>query len=329
MIHLTERFDGKEVYLIGTANSSTMLAQRTKKLIQELKPDTVLVQANEEWWARAKLLRFVDSQEEFSSYTKYLNKTGPKWLEYYWNSRKFIFLARYAMYYTAFQAHFRFGHDFQFWQPGLEVKYACESAEQVGASLKFLGPELNHVTYERLYHETRANVTHYLYRLWTYLDSYYYTESKVNRQKIAMTEPAQFTEKCLDRYLMNWYIQTADVFFPKVKEIFVDKRDEDLFTQIDKSDGKKIVVLVNQWHMEGIEHNWCFRHGQYPRSVNFQEPINPIGDMDLRPGLFQRMFNYLQREVKSSQQRSTPSTYADWIIGYHRESNFQYEHRDM
>jgi hypothetical protein len=24
-----------------------------------------------------------------------------------------------------------------------------------------------------------------------------------------------------------------------------------------------------------------------------------------------------------------PSTYSDWIIGYHRESNWQYEHRDM
>jgi pheromone shutdown protein TraB len=47
LIHLTERFNGKEVYLIGTANQSTMLAQRTKKLIEELKPDTVLVQTNQ------------------------------------------------------------------------------------------------------------------------------------------------------------------------------------------------------------------------------------------------------------------------------------------
>ena len=43
MIHLTERFNGKEVFLIGTMNQSTMLAQRTKKLIEEIQPDTVLV----------------------------------------------------------------------------------------------------------------------------------------------------------------------------------------------------------------------------------------------------------------------------------------------
>jgi pheromone shutdown protein TraB len=46
LVHLTERFNGKEVYLIGTMNQSTMLAQRTKKLIEEIKPDTVLVQAH-------------------------------------------------------------------------------------------------------------------------------------------------------------------------------------------------------------------------------------------------------------------------------------------
>ena len=46
LIHLTQRFDGKEVYLIGSMNQSTMLAQRTKKLIEDLKPDVVLVQTN-------------------------------------------------------------------------------------------------------------------------------------------------------------------------------------------------------------------------------------------------------------------------------------------
>jgi hypothetical protein len=51
--------------------------------------------------------------------------------------------------------------------------------------------------------------------------------------------------------------------------------------------------------------------------------------MDLRKGLFQRFYNYLHREIASSNSKVTPSTYSDWIIGYHRESNMQYEHRDM
>jgi len=98
-------------------------------------------------------------------------------------------------------------------------------------------------------------------------------------------EPSQFTEECLDPYQVNWFIQNADIFFPKLKNIFIDKRDQDLFKQIDKCKGEKIVVVVNQWHMEGIEHEWAHSYGQIPRSVHFSD-INPIGDMNLRDGLF-------------------------------------------
>jgi len=138
-----------------------------------------------------------------------------------------------------------------------------------------------------------------------------------------MSTPQSYSEKVLDANKMNWMIQSADIFFPKLKKILVDERDEDLFRQIDGSDGEKIVVVVNQWHMEGIEHHWAHRYGQVPRSVNFPEGINPIGDMNLREGLFNRLYNNLHREIASANSKAgTPSTYADWIIGYHRESNF-------
>ena len=65
-----------------------------------------------------------------------------------------------------------------------------------------------------------------------------------------------------------------------------------------------------------------------PRSVHFED-INPIGDMELRQGLWERLYNALHREIASANHESTPCTYADWIIGYHREANWQYEHRDM
>lgn len=82
--------------------------------------------------------------------------------------------------------------------------------------------------------------------------------------------------------------------------------------------------------MEGIEHQWCARYGQLPRSVEeFADGINPIGDMNLSEGLFNRFYNALHRELNSKNSKATPSTYADWIIGYHREANWQYEHRDM
>ena len=88
---------------------------------------------NYSWWNRAKLLQYVDSQEELNRYESHLSKENEKWIDYYWSSRKFIFLARWALYWRTVSAHFRFGFEFKFWLPGLEVKYACEAAEKVGA----------------------------------------------------------------------------------------------------------------------------------------------------------------------------------------------------
>ena len=45
--------------------------------------------------------------------------------------------------------------------------------------------------------------------------------------------------------MINWFIKSVEIFFPKFKKIFVDEKDEELFTKIDKAPGDKIVVLVN------------------------------------------------------------------------------------
>ena len=45
---------GRSLYLIGTTNSSTLLANRTKSLIAEVKPESVYVQTTPDWWKIAK-----------------------------------------------------------------------------------------------------------------------------------------------------------------------------------------------------------------------------------------------------------------------------------
>ena len=76
-----------------------MLAQRTQKLIEEIKPDTVMVQTSNEWWQAAKLLKYVDTQEEMNNYAKDLDKfSNYKWVDIYWSNRKWLFLARLWLY---------------------------------------------------------------------------------------------------------------------------------------------------------------------------------------------------------------------------------------
>lgn len=126
LVHLTERFNGKEVFLVGTMNQSTMLAQRTEKLIQELKPDEVMVQTSSEWWDAARSLKYVDSQDEFNAYGADLEKfEQKKMFDFFSATRVAIFQARIMSYYYLMQYHFRFGPHFRFTRPGLEIRNAC------------------------------------------------------------------------------------------------------------------------------------------------------------------------------------------------------------
>jgi len=89
-----------------------------------------------------------------------------------------------------------------------------------------------------------------------------------------------------------------------------------------------MVAVVNQHHLEGIEHHWCHEFGQVPRNQPFEE-MDPIGDMDLRRTLFEQMYHVLMREVKSSYFKVTPASFSNMMTPYTREANFNYEHRNM
>jgi len=82
-------------------------------------------------------------------------------------------------------------------------------------------------------HETRFNVPEYVMKRFQYLQSRWSNEMLANRQKLSMVSSSAFTEKSLDSSMMNWFIQSADIFFPKFKRILVDEKDMELFRHID------------------------------------------------------------------------------------------------
>ena len=106
-VHLTERFNGKEVFLVGTLNQSNMLAQRTQKLIQEVKPDAVMVQCNHQWWNTAQMLHFVQSQEEMNGYSEHLDKyTLFRSFDMWSPTRSLAFWGRFRLYTALFHRHY-------------------------------------------------------------------------------------------------------------------------------------------------------------------------------------------------------------------------------
>lgn len=329
LVHLTERFNDREVFLVGTMNKSTLLAHRTKKLIEDVKPDQVLVQASPEWWKVARLLRFVDNQEEFDRYG-YAFKNVDKFTESLGLLKGPIQYSRLWIGHMLWRWSCGWGYGYDPLKAGLETKYACEAALDTGSELKFLGGEFDQPTrYALLTEKGIFNIFSFAINKFFQFSSLWgfeHKQHKVNQDQVGMKS---WIEGHMDQYMCNWFIKSTELFFPGFKNIMVDWKDEQLFKQIDRTEGKRIVVLVNQWHMEGIEHNWCHAYGQNPRSVEFPEGINPIGDMELRTNLFDCLYNALQRQIKSANARSTPASFTDMITPYHRESVFHYEHRDM
>lgn len=51
-------------------------------------------------------------------------------------------------------------------------------------------------------------------------------------------------------------VQMLSKVSPKQKGILVDQRDEKIFTDLYNIKKEKIVAVVNQWHMQGIETHW-------------------------------------------------------------------------
>ena len=81
----------RKLFLIGTTNSSNLLALRTQKLLQVEKPDVVFVQTNKAWADTAKNIQ-AESQSELDEYRSLLNSSFK--VEYSNNIRGIVFKLR-------------------------------------------------------------------------------------------------------------------------------------------------------------------------------------------------------------------------------------------
>ena len=102
-----------------------------------------------------------------------------------------------GLYSALFRSFFKL--DYRVDLPGLEVKYACEAAEKVGAKIHFMGAELNSDSAKRLAHETRLTLLDYLRQRFMHKNSLWTYERNNNQQKQLLVGPAAYTEKCMDQ----------------------------------------------------------------------------------------------------------------------------------
>ena len=87
--------------------------------------------------------------------------------------------------------------------PGLEVKYTIEEANKLNANVVYLGYELDQLTKEKLYHETRFSILKTVMAMTTLKGTYgreftdYYTQ-------ITNYGTKKFIESSCDQYFINW-----------------------------------------------------------------------------------------------------------------------------
>lgn len=51
-------------------------------------------------------------------------------------------------------------------------------------------------------------------------------------------------------------VHILNTWVPEEKHILIDIKDESMFLDINRLKGNKLVAVVNQWHVEGIQQRW-------------------------------------------------------------------------
>lgn len=257
---------------------------------------------------------------------KYLKKTMPI-------SKKLMYKSlsglKFQLFNLIYKYMFGLKYDYNPLLPGLEVKYALEQAQKLNSKIVFLGEELDELTQEMLLHEKRFSLLRGLFN-YIFMNRNYKLECFEISCMITVNGLSKFIESCLDSKNTAFFIAVMEKLSPEYKKILIDRKDHNIYEKIIANKGKKMVAVVNQQHMEGIIHHWCSSFGQEPSfNKNCFNPINPIGDMNLRKSYIDRMYHVIMREIKSNRLRSPPASFTNDINIYHREFNHQYEHRNM
>ncbi|CAD8124528.1 unnamed protein product [Paramecium sonneborni] len=312
----------RKLYLIGSTHASTMLAYRTQKLINEVKPDSVYVQTNEEWWNLIKNIDGITSQSELNVYNDVLRGA------YQWelesgvrNFRNTVFWARLYSWLGLMQFLKAFNSDFHPFIPGLEMKYAIEQAQAQGANVIFGGLAISNADLLSLKTEPRFDPLSVSLNFIKLLSQVRWRRERQDLAfQLAVLGGEQFAES-IDKYRASWFVKLFEKLSPHQKKILVDRKDIEIFETLYKhTPGKNIVAVVNQWHTMGIEAHW--RHTTKTQ-IN-TEPINPIGDMDLEALNEDLVVNDYLRQFTSRVTKSEPASTRAYITQYYKDV-FEYE----
>lgn len=305
---------GKKIYLVGTTNSSTILATRTKKLIEQLKPDTVYVQTSQKWYERASTIN-VENQEQFNRlHSGFKDLVYFRAQEYPMHMRGIYFRARLMSWMLFMNYYLNLPTDFNVWRPGVEMLWAVKAAEKTGSKVRFLGSMFNKYTVASMASENNISFLRPLFKvLRGHRFAIWRSEEDDQWQVLRTVGGAAFAEN-LDSQGANWFVKWFNRLHPEVKHILVDTEDFRFLEEFLNDDSKTVVAVVNQWHLPGISTYWK-RHMGTEQAGEF---INPIGDMDINAIQEGALVNEHLRRFYTKRSRTEPAAWSSYLTHYHK-----------
>ena len=169
-----------------------------------------------------------------------------------------LWRVRYYLWMATMKIFTHFPADFTPFTPGLETKFALEGAEKAKAKIHFGGEEFDPVTIEALRTETNMYPHTFIWKSRLFLRSQNAWNADYNDfTKTMRVRGGEAFAESFDRSRANLMVSMFNKIAPEQKRIIVDARDETIFRDLyKKCEGDKIVAVVNQWHVHGIETHW-------------------------------------------------------------------------
>lgn len=96
-------------------------------------------------------------------------------------------------------------------------------------------------------------------------------------KRVMLVRGGETFSESLDKFRANFMVHLLNRIAPEQKKVIIDLKDESLFHKIYKAPGDKIVAVVNQWHVTGIEERWR----RATKTENTPAPESPVVDMDI------------------------------------------------
>lgn len=212
-------YQGKEIYLIGTAHVSKKSVEEVVRVIRELRPDVVCVELDEQ---RHRMLLDENSWRKLDIFQVIRQK------------RVLFLVSNLAL--SSYQK--RMGEKLGV-RPGAELLAGVRTAEEVGAKLVLADRDVQATlkrTWANLSFWDKMNITSGL------LAAPFAVED-IDEEKI---------EQLKDQDTIGEMMHEVAKQFPRVKVPLIDERDAFLMSSIQEAPGKKIVGVVGAAHVQGM-----------------------------------------------------------------------------